>query len=460
MKFPAFNYALMEILCKELQERIANFKIVDCLPNDLRRFFLILHGNHHSESLFFCFIPPFLRFHLTHSTSHISSSHPLLSFLKGAILKEARLLQQDRILQLTFIASQGELRLIAEFFSKHPNYYLVQHDGKILFALHPLLQTHYVLPPPRSVTSEIAPWLSSHREVDQAYAEIEKEWELTKAKQALKKQLSKQIKKLKIKEQKLMENLKECVQWSQLQHEGDLIKSHLASIKRGTASLTVHDWLTDQSYHLKLDPSKMPQEEMAARFKRAKKLQMGQAPLAQYLERIQTALRSIEQQQEKLNLIQTIDELIAFKTSLASLPSTPAASSAIPSSPIYREYFSATGVPIWVGKNAKANDLLTFQLANGRDWWLHVSGYSGSHVIIRLGKNQEPDSETLKDAMQIALYYSKARTQGEGEICFTQRKYVSRLGKGKTGLVQISKHQIAWIRFDPARWQILKERSE
>lgn len=97
-------------------------------------------------------------------------------------------------------------------------------------------------------------------------------------------------------------------------------------------------------------------------------------------------------------------------------------------------------------------------MANGRDWWLHVRGCPGSHVIIRLDKNLEPDSETLKDALQLALYYSKARHQGEGEICFTQRKYVSRLGKNKTGLVQISKHQTAWIRLDPVRLQALKDR--
>lgn len=112
---------------------------------------------------------------------------------------------------------------------------------------------------------------------------------------------------------------------------------------------------------------------------------------------------------------------------------------------------------IWVGKNAKMNEKLTFQLANGRDWWLHVSGYPGSHVIIKMNKDQEPDPETLKDAFQLALYHSKARDMGEGEICFTQRKYVSRLGRKKTGLVQISKHQTAWIRADPVRLQALKK---
>jgi predicted ribosome quality control (RQC) complex YloA/Tae2 family protein len=459
--FPPFNYALMEILCKELQEKIIHFKIVNCLPNDLRRFFLVFQRANNQEALFFCFTPLFIRFHLSPSIKipKSSSSHPLFSFLKDATLNQVSLLQQDRILQLTFATPKGERRLIAEFFSKHPNYYLVKSDGLILFALHPLAQTHYQLPPSPPVTSTISPW-HSHQEVEQAYEDIEKQWEFTKEKQTLQNQLSQKLKKMRRKEQELLESLKQCAQWSNIQHEGDLIKTHLASIKKGSSSFQAHDWATDQPYELKLDPLKTPQEEMALRYKRAKKLEAGQIPLTQQLDRIQKELFSIEQQQQKLQHLQSIEELALFKSDLP--PSLQHESKLIfathPSSPIYREYQSAQGVKIWVGKNAKANDRLTFQLANGRDWWLHASGCPGSHVIIRLGKDHEPDPETLKDALQLALYYSKARSQGEGEICYTQRKYVSRLGKGKTGLAQIAKHQTVWIRSDPVRLQALKER--
>ena len=459
----AFNYPLMKILCRELQERVADFKVVDCLPNDRVRFFLIFHGKHRQEALFFCFTSPFLRFHLTHSPSipRVHSSHPLLSYLQGAVLKKACLIQQDRILQLTFLTPQGERLFIAEFFSKHPNYYLLESNGTILFALHSLHRSHYHLPSqPPFISSEPPSW-SSHEEVEQAYAELEKQGEFTAEKQVLQTQLTKQSKKLRRKEQELLENLKQCSQWPKVQHEGELIKFNFASIKKGASFLIVQDWETDQPYHLELDPSKTPQEDMVARFRKAKKLQAGIAPLTQYLEHIQKEIQHIEQQLQQLEFLKTCEELSSFKATLSFLPSkilqkvSPADSS---QPPIYREYRSAKGLKIWVGKNAKANDRLTFQLAHGRDWWLHVRGCSGSHVIIRLLKDLDPDPETLKDAMQLALYHSKARAQGEGEICFTQRKYVSRLGRGRAGLVQISKHQTAWIRFDPSRYRALQER--
>lgn len=461
MIFPTFTSPLMEILCKELQQRIANFKVVGCQPHDLRRFFLIFQGPKKKEALFFCFTPPLLRFHLAHlPLSDHSTSHPLVSFLQGSKLLNASVLQHDRILQLTFSTSQGEQKLIAEFFSKHPNYYLIESDGKIRFSLYPS-RSHYQLPAPRAFATSSPPLWHSHREVEQAYEELEKQKELTQEKQDLQTLLSRQMKSLQRKEQKLLENLKECEQWTHIQHEGDLIKSHFASIKKGSSLIHVHDWITNQPYELTLDPTKTPQEEMAARYKRAKKLQAGKIPLSHHLTETRNEIQTFEELRQKLDKIKVIEELSKFKQLLPSSlqPHNRELSKPPLPLPIYKEYQSITGVKIWVGKNAKANEKLTFQLANGRDWWLHIRGCPGSHVIIRMNKDQEPDSETLKDAFQLALYYSKARTQGEGEICFTQRKYVSRLGQKKTGLVQISKHQTTWIRLDPVRLQALKKQT-
>jgi len=280
-------------------------------------------------------------------------------------------------------------------------------------------------------------------------------------KQALEKRLSKKLKKLEKKEQELLENVRQCSRWPLLQHEGDLIKFHFASIKKGTSALTLYDWETDQPYPLTLDPTRTIEEEMIARFKQAKKLKRGERPLVEYLGKVQRELSDLRQQQEAIRPLNTEEEWAIFKATLAPLPSS---SRTLPKkaspSPIYREYPSAQGMQIWVGKTAKANDRLTFQLANGSDWWLHARGCPGSHVIIRLKKEKEPDPETLKDALQLALYYSKARAQGEGEIYLTQCKYVSSLKKGKQGAVQISKHQTAWIRFEPARWEALKKRKK
>ncbi len=102
----------------------------------------------------------------------------------------------------------------------------------------------------------------------------------------------------------------------------------------------------------------------------------------------------------------------------------------------YREFWSRSGLRIWVGKKAKDNDTLTFKLAHGSDFWLHVHGYPGSHVIIKINKGKDPDADTIQDALQLALYYSQAKSQGSSrcinyakEVCFSVRKRVLKLWK-------------------------------
>lgn len=307
------------------------------------------------------------------------------------------------------------------------------------------------------------PQCSMHREIE-ADTALERERKFLLEKQSIEKHLNKEIKKLERKESKLSESLNQCVEWEKVQHEGELIKFNFGAIKKGTVSFIVEDWLTNQSYELTFDPKKTVQEEMQARFKRAKKLKAGILPLTQQCEKTQREIDRKRYILEQLQLIQTAEALNLFKTEF-SVEKAPAKHQPIGKGkekkvpkPIYKEFISKEGMKIWVGKNAKVNEELTFRLANGRDWWLHVSGYPGSHVIIRLGKEERPDDDTLQDAMQLALHYSKARDSGEGEVCYTQRKHVARLGKGKTGQVQVAKHQSAWVRFDPVRYNTLKER--
>lgn len=267
--------------------------------------------------------------------------------------------------------------------------------------------------------------------------------------------LSRKIKRLQKSEQKILRRLEECEKWAAVRHEGDLIKVNLGSITRGSSSVLVFDWETNTSYKIALNPSKTVQEEMEVRYKRAKKLEKGKVPLLKHLAEIQTILTSTVNERDKISLINTEEEIEEYAKNQPIL-SAPKRKSGEESAPaIFKEYISSSGMKIWVGKNARRNEQLTFQLANGRDWWLHASGYSGSHVIIRMGRLEEPDTETLKEALQLALYHSKGRAQNEGEVSFTQRKYVSRLGKKQPGLVQISKHETAWVKLDPARLKAL-----
>ena len=141
----------MELLCHQLNERLAGAHVRHCFPNDLYRFYLRFEKNRQRETLFFCFSPPWIRFHLATDVLNSPSTHPLNVYLQDAVLSECSLLQQDRILQLTFQTPKEHYRFIGEFFPRHPNYTLVRSDGTILFTLHQLERTHYQLPAKHSL---------------------------------------------------------------------------------------------------------------------------------------------------------------------------------------------------------------------------------------------------------------------------------------------------------------------
>ena len=75
------------------------------------------------------------------------------------------------------------------------------------------------------------------------------------------------------------------------------------------------------------------------------------------------------------------------------------------------------GFEILVGKGDVENDELTFAVADPKDWWLHVAGHSGSHVIVR-----NPDGldvlprPVLQRAAELAAWHSKGRGTGKLEV--------------------------------------------
>ena len=70
------------------------------------------------------------------------------------------------------------------------------------------------------------------------------------------------------------------------------------------------------------------------------------------------------------------------------------------------EYTSLDDIVIRVGENAKENDKLTLMSAP-KYWWMHVSGFSGAHVVVCSEVNTLP-KETRKDAMVLAIHHSNS----------------------------------------------------
>jgi predicted ribosome quality control (RQC) complex YloA/Tae2 family protein len=109
------------------------------------------------------------------------------------------------------------------------------------------------------------------------------------------------------------------------------------------------------------------------------------------------------------------------------------------------------GREVLVGKGARENDELTFDVAGPEDFWFHVADYSGSHVVVRNpSKDKNLDESVLVKAAQLAAYFSQARNSSKVEVHYTKRKHVTKARRAKPGLVRLLEFKS--ITVEPRNW--------
>lgn len=101
---------------------------------------------------------------------------------------------------------------------------------------------------------------------------------------------------------------------------------------------------------------------------------------------------------------------------------------------------------VLIGRTDRDNDFLSLKVAAANDWWFHVRGMPGSHVVLRCPPGSEPDRETLKAAASIAAYHSKAREGGVVAVSATRARFVTKPHGAKPGTVRIRKEIVLKVR--------------
>lgn len=104
-------------------------------------------------------------------------------------------------------------------------------------------------------------------------------------------------------------------------------------------------------------------------------------------------------------------------------------------------YSSSDGIAIRVGRSAEDNDKLSTstEYRHDDDWWLHVAGCSGSHVVIRNRDDAFPSKypATLKEAAYLAVLHSK-NSSPKANVSYTRCKCVTKKSGDPAGLVRLS----------------------
>lgn len=400
----------------------------------------------------------------------------LRAHFRGARIDDIHQVANDRIVEISFAGKDGSRTLMCELTGKKANILALDADGRVLRDLthqRDLVGRHYV-PPAKGETGS--------RETRQARftgaaggefpisSEIEAHYqdkESTLARNAAIATRLRVLKKMLKKEQRRIEawreDLVKTVKYRDYARYGELIKANLGSIKKGTDHITVVDYFDDRmpDVTIPLDTTKSAQGNMGDYFRKHRKYLSAERELKPRIERAEHELKQLRQ------------ELIAIEQGTWTRPaeslSTP--STMAPAtirkgrqsgderrSP-FRRFTSTDGLSIFLGRNARENDELTFGLARSEDLWLHARGVPGSHVVVRMEKGADPPPETLRDAATLALLYSDLKKSGKGEVIYTRRKWVKKAKGLAPGAVIVTREKSIVVSLDRVRLDTLKIRS-
>ncbi len=407
---------------------------------------------------------------------------PFCQFLRariqGARIEGIEQLHNDRIVRLSMTAREGPCALVLELTGRKADLLLLDAEEKILMALDtgrekagepyqpPAARTGHTKERERITTDrgsgepDSRPPFPLSLDLEQRYRACELESAHERAKLARLAELRKGIKKAGRRVEALKADLEKATRYKDYARYGELLKSNLGLMAKGRDQVTVVDYFDQAMPELTipLDPSKSPQGNMDDYFKKHRKYLAADKEIKPRLEAAERELEALRQERAAI-------EQGTWQPKAAPAPSPrlprqqPAAGGRQPAkrSGPFRRFTSTDGLPIYVGKNARENEELTFKFAHSDDLWLHAHGTPGSHVVVRLEKGADPPHETIRDAATLALLYSDLKKSGKGEVIYTRRKWVRKAKGQPPGTVTVTQEKAVFVQLDRTRLDRLKE---
>ncbi len=231
------------------------------------------------------------------------------------------------------------------------------------------------------------------------------------------------------------DDLQRMEQSEQLQRYGELLVANLHRAHKEGDTVRLLDYYDPQQPEITItiNPRLSLYQNAQRFFRQASKAKRGRAIIPALLKEAEKRLAHLREYQKRLGSIGDLATLLAFYQQLEKEHiAPPLEKKKKPSTPLearkrFRTYLSSDGLKILVGKSSRDNDFLTFKVASPEDFWLHVVGYAGSHVIVRNPDHRHKlPPASLREAAQIAGYYSKARHSSNVTVHYTRRKWVKK----------------------------------
>ena len=224
-----------------------------------------------------------------------------------------------------------------------------------------------------------------------------------------------------------------------LRQLGDILTANIHRIQKGARFVEAEDFYDEEMKVIQIPLSEVlsPQQNAAKYYKDYARMKTAEKELTRQMELAEQELVYLESVLEELNRAGTEQELEEIRRELqeGGYVREDAARKRMKQAKSQPMRFESTdGYPIYVGRNNRQNDELTFKLARKDDLWLHAQKVHGSHVIISCGGTTPPD-DTVTQAAQLAAYYAETTGGQNIPVDVTPVKQVKKHPAGKPGMV-------------------------
>ena len=260
---------------------------------------------------------------------------------------------------------------------------------------------------------------------------------ISEKKKSLLKYVDSQIKKFKKIEKNIKVDLKKNENFENYKNIGDILAANMHQIKYGMKKVTVFDFYNNQEITINLDPLLSPNDNLNFYYNKYNKGKRTISALnlrfcdiqneIKYFEEIKMFIEKendfigIEEIENELNLSDNGNK-IKNKIKLNKTKKRELLS------------FDYKGFQIFVGRNNKENEEISFSKGQPNDIWMHIKDIPGSHVLI-LRNNQELPEDVLIYAANLACEYSKAKKGDKVTVDYCERKFIKKIKNSKPGNV-------------------------
>ena len=241
------------------------------------------------------------------------------------------------------------------------------------------------------------------------------------------------------------EKLKECDNMETYRLYGELITSNLYRLNdKHMDSIQLENYYNNNSLiTIPLDIKYSPQMNAKRYFKKYAKLKNAYQVVSKqkidteydvnYIESIVYELENSSSLEDVQSIFEEISENIVFKERVKKKEKKQKTSPKKKNHSFSPIGYEMDGYKIYVGRNNRENDWLTFTFAKKDDIWFHTKDIHGSHVILKA--NDSITDDILVKCAQIAAKHSKASNSSNVPVDYCFVKFVKKPNGAKPGMV-------------------------